>query len=57
MHEGYILYIMRVLNREIQTLRDNIMSYRLEDTFFVIEYYIYINPVPLFVNINEISQI
>ena len=38
MHEGYILYIMRVLDREIQTLRDNIMSYGLEDTVLVIGY-------------------
>ena len=64
MHEGYILYIMRVLNREIQRLRDNIMTYRLLDTYLYLEIndngYInrkmYSNPLSFSSMINEIHQ-
>ena len=52
---------MRVLNREIQRLRDNIMTYRLLDTYLYLEIndngYInrkmYSNPLSLFSTINE----
>ena len=62
MHEGNIMYIMRVLNREIQRLRDNIMTYRLQTTAFriceltKIDRKMYHNPLSLFSIINEMCQ-